>query len=94
MHVENSVVFTDERLGSANMNDAEGQHWDDLEKFFNENEKTIQKASEISSFSSKVEDVELTVGIFTDTSRVVLDGLTVLSRVHPVLHSALKGEIH
>lgn len=92
--MEHSIALPQEHLEIPNTNIIAEQHWDDLERFFHENEKTIQKASEISSFSSKAEDVELRAGTLTDTTRVVLDGLMVLSRIHPVLNGTSMNGFH
>ena len=68
--------------------EARRDHWEKLLAFYEENEETIRKSSDVKlDRSDKKADVEEAINSFIDNADIVLDGLAILGKLHPVLES-------
>lgn len=80
-----SSEFSD---GSATLEKTQEGVWQELGRFYAENEQTIEKAvaTNVTSIANASE-LNVAIDSFTETINVVLDGLVALGNVHPVLGS-------
>jgi len=66
----------------------QGTVWQDLTRFYLENEKTIERSLELDVRSNdKASELDAALVIFLETANVILQGLVALSYVRPVLGS-------
>ena len=77
-----------DRLTAASTTDQE-RLWQELARFYTENEQTIDKATktDVATEASGIDPSDLSIAIdtFTETTKVILDGLVMLGNVHPIL---------
>src|SRR6267378_3588574 len=66
----------------------QGTVWQDLTRFYLENEETIERSLELDVRSNdKASELDAALDTFLETAKVILQGLVALSGVHPVLGS-------
>ncbi|KAF5325410.1 hypothetical protein D9619_010003 [Psilocybe cf. subviscida] len=69
------------------------QLWDQFNKFYNKNEKAIEKCMKTDvrsiALGEKASDIELQIDAFSETTKVVLDGLAGLGKIHPIIGAAV-----
>ncbi|KAF8912168.1 hypothetical protein CPB84DRAFT_1957799 [Gymnopilus junonius] len=85
-----STLLLDSDKGLHTLDKDQEHVWQELTRFYNENEQTIQRAvsSDVASITNLAE-LNLAIDSFIETINVILDGLVVLGNVHPVLGIAI-----
>ncbi|KAF5325407.1 hypothetical protein D9619_010006 [Psilocybe cf. subviscida] len=67
--------------------------WDQFNKFYTKNEKAIEKCMKIDvrsiALEEKASEIELQIDTFSETTKVVLDGLAGLGKIHPIIGAAV-----
>ncbi|KAF8912079.1 hypothetical protein CPB84DRAFT_751308 [Gymnopilus junonius] len=78
---------------SSTIEENEEQVWQDLSRFYAENEQTIERAItfNVAAGSKDADPSELNIAIdtFVETTKVILDGLVMLGNIHPILGVAI-----
>lgn len=78
-------------VGAINTTDTDAL-WDQFNKFYNKNEKAIEKCMKTDvrsiALGEKASDIELQIDTFSETTKVVLDGLAGLGKIHPIIGGA------
>jgi hypothetical protein len=68
--------------------------WDQFNKFYNKNEKVIERCmkTDVRSIvlSEKVSDIEVQTDTFSATTKIVLDGLAGLEKIYPIIEGACR----
>lgn len=88
-----SVSFpsTDPTIGKGISTTDADVLWGDFNKFYDKNKKAIEKCmkTDVRSIArgEAVSDIELQIDSFSETTKVVLDGLAGLGKIHPIIGS-------
>jgi len=68
------------------------QLWDELRRFYDENEQVIERSlaldAEKMARDEKASELDMAVDTFMETANVVMEGLVALGNVHPILGGA------
>ncbi|KAF5325408.1 hypothetical protein D9619_010005 [Psilocybe cf. subviscida] len=79
-------------VGAINTTDTD-ELWDEFNKFYNKNEKAIEKCMKTDvrsiALGEKASEIELQIDTFSETTKVVLDGLAGLGKIHPIIGAAV-----
>lgn len=84
-----SMTDTSKIVGAINTTDTD-ELWDQFNKFYNKNEEAIDKCvkTDVLSLGEKASDIELQIDTFSETTKVVLDVLAGLGKIHPIIGGA------
>jgi hypothetical protein len=64
--------------------------WSGLKKFYNQNAESIERSRNLDlQKGEKDADFQIAMDTFVETTKVILEGLTALANVHPVLGGEL-----
>lgn len=78
-------------VGATNTTDT-AQLWDQFSSFYNENKEAIEKCMKTDvrsiALDENVPDIDVQIDTFSETTKVVLDGLGGLEKIHPIIEGA------
>ncbi|KAF5325476.1 hypothetical protein D9619_010064 [Psilocybe cf. subviscida] len=86
------TILPPTNLNAANQN-THDEIWGRFKKFYSKNEKTLEKCIntdvEAIAKGEKVSDIEQQIDSFSETTKIVLDGLAELGKIHPIIGAAV-----